>query len=183
MSIIEELENLSKDELKRDSVLSEISELAELQKTLQLKVKNCEDALKKANEQLRKVSQDSLPELMNSIGMKSFSLSTGETISIKDKWTASITGGKKQFVINWLKQNNHNDLLSDTISIPFKKGNEKQAELLHMDLQERGYLAIRNEDVNTASFKSLCRELVEVECKDIPLKELGVFVIKIAEIK
>lgn len=172
----------AEEEIPEDEALRAIAALAEEQLELEEDIATAQDALKKLEGLHRIISQDKLPAAMAEVGMREFTMDNGKKISITDDWKASISGGKKPFVINWLRENEHDDIIKTNVIAEFSKGEEDKAKALLDSLDESGYLARRDSNVNTSTFKALCKELVG-EGVDLPLGDLGIYIVRKSVIK
>ena len=113
---------LSEDKLTR------IGELAEEQLRRMITVASCEDALKKAQTELKAISEEALPELMQEVGMESFKLASGQKISINEKLRASIIAAAKGRAFDWLREQGHGALIKRVVSVQFGMGEDDIAE-------------------------------------------------------
>lgn len=162
--------------------LETVAALAERQLKLENRIVEAEDVLKKLKAAHRKIAEDDLPTEMAALGLLNFTLANGKGISIKQIWNASIAGVKKDAVIAWLRSNDHDDIVSSIISVTFGKGENEQVFELLGNLADAGFAPREDTTVNTATFKALCKELVE-DGIEVPLNDLGVYVINKATIK
>jgi len=120
-----------------DSEIKRLTDLTRLQIKLEDSVLEAEKKVKELNEKLREVSEDDIPALMNEIGqVKEITLTSGEKIKINTDVYASITKAKQSQAFEWLTVHNFDDLIKNSVVIPFDKGeNERSAALIDlMDL-------------------------------------------------
>jgi hypothetical protein len=162
--------------------ITEISRLAELQLQLEREVQAQEDALKVTKEKLRGVQEKDLPEAMASAGMKEFKLLNGAKVSIKEDISASLSGEKKTAAIAWLTEHGYQDIVSCDVTVGFRKGEEERARTVARDLVDKGFVPKLDQNVNTATLKSLIRELME-QGIEVPLETLGAYQWKKAIVK
>ena len=84
-------ENLFQEEQPvSEDMLVKLSESCDRLRKLEKEVEEAEDVLKHKQRELENVSRDTIPSLLNSLGLSELRLSTGEKIEIKDKVKASI---------------------------------------------------------------------------------------------
>lgn len=162
--------------------LDEIADLAARQVWLEDQITVAEEVLKEKKRMWRQIAEDELPSAMAAVGMETFQLTDGSKISVKEDWKASITNRNRNFVMDWLKETGNDGIISNEIKVLFGKGDEKEAANLFSALGEDGQDVYQNETVNTGTLKALCRELMEKGI-DIPVSELGMFVVRKAVIK
>ena len=67
--------------IPQTTVLSDLAKLVEEQRSCEKDVIDLELNLKAAKQRLRKVKETEIPELMQEIGMETFTLSTGQTVT------------------------------------------------------------------------------------------------------
>lgn len=157
-----------------DSQLGTISALAMRQVDLENEIERIEKELANKKRDLRKVQEIDLPEAMAAAGCKSFTLPDGHGITIKEDISASLAEGKKAPAIAWLKEHGYGDIVSEDVMISFGKGQEAAAVQLVEELVGAGLFPKRTTNVNTATLKSLIRELLE-KGQEVPLETLGAF--------
>jgi len=73
-----------------DSVLSELSRLADKQQLLEKELEVMEERLKEKKKELENVSRNLIPSILNSTGLSEVRLSSGEKIVVSDKIATSI---------------------------------------------------------------------------------------------
>lgn len=164
------------------SQLAVISELALRQIQLTKELEELNQQVKAKTEALRKVQEKDLPDAMLAAGCKGYTLETGQGITIKEDISASLAEGKKGPAIDWLRQHGYGDIVSEDVTIAFGKGQEEGATSLVAELADKGLIAVRKTNVNTATLKSLIRELRE-KGEDVPMETLGAYEWKKAIIK
>lgn len=166
-----------------DDQIKTISTLARKQIELMHAYDRAEKELKAAKIALYNVQEKELPEAMLAAGMEAFTLATGEKVSVKETLYASIAQKNKNAAIAWLMDNGHGEIVKENVLLPFEKGeHEKVVELLEI-LEENGYLNHAVDDVvNTATVKSLIKELLE-KGEAVPLELFGAHFARKAEVK
>jgi len=162
--------------------LKVISDLAAKQIDLETQVVQITASLKAATEALRRVQEIDLPDAMSAAGCKGFTTPNGRGITIKEDISASLSEGKREGAVAWLRENGFGDIVSEDVTLSFGKGHESEALEMVKELAGRGLIPQRKTNVNTATLKSLIRELME-EGLDVPLETLGAYQWKKAIIK
>jgi len=168
--------------IPKNKDLSEISEIAEAMKNMQGFVADLENKLAINKERLRNIQETILPEAMQKVGLSEFKLSDGSKIVIKVLYKGSIPKGKEEIAFSWLKEHGHEDLIKNSISTSFGKGEEQRAEQCCNILQEAGYDYTNKKSVHPSTLKAFVREQIEAG-RELPLDILGVFILTKAEIK
>ena len=74
----------------KDEDLSSVAALAKRAKMLEKEIEEFESVLKERQEQLRKLQEESIPNMLNELGMKDFTMADGSKITVKPFYSASI---------------------------------------------------------------------------------------------
>lgn len=110
--------------------LNDVRILAEKQKLLEEEVEALEAQVLNKKAELRKVAEEELPELLNMVGLPSITLADGSIIQVTENISASITDENRGAVMTWLRANNLEDLIKNSVTVTFGKGEDKEAERL-----------------------------------------------------
>lgn len=97
---------------------------------LEEEVRLREERLSEAKAKLRQVQENDLPDLMMELGLRNFTLATGEKIQIKEFVNASLSKERKAEAMSWLKENGAADLIKSEVTVAFGKGHEEEARAL-----------------------------------------------------
>jgi hypothetical protein len=104
---------------KCQELLSIRDEIGNLQKALNDKMKDEEH-----------MSGTVIPNMMTELGIRSFTLDDGSTVKVQKKYRPHISDDNRSDAMEWLRANNHEDLIRNEISIPFTKGEDAKAQAL-----------------------------------------------------
>lgn len=151
-----------------------ISELVAQQLDIEAAIAALDASLKEQNRRLRKVQESDLPQAMLAAGCKAYTTADGHSVTIKEDISASLAEGKKGPAIAWLRENGHGDLVSEEVYVAFGRGQEEEADQVASLIAQEGYTPTRRTNVNTATLKSLIREL-RANGTDVPLETLGAY--------
>ena len=166
-----------------DEQLGLIAKLARRQVEYEEQVAIADEAFKKAKANLRRIQEKELPAAMEAIGMESFTLKSGETISVKEKLYASISKKDKPAAIRWLMEHEHGSLVKEDVIVSFEKGDNESVRVLQKLLEVNGITNFTvDENVNTASVKAMIKELLS-EGMEVPLELFGAYFHRTAEVK
>lgn len=159
-----------------DNSMAVLYTLAERQLKAEGDVARAEDELKKAQERLASVQEHELPEEMERLGMKEFTLQNGLSVSVRTILRASVAGDRMPAAIKWLRENGAESLIKRDVTVSFGKGEDKKATELIKRLMRsvRKYAVGDEESVNTATLKSYVQEKL-TEGYNIPLELLGAY--------
>jgi hypothetical protein len=177
-SAIESKKSLSTD----NPALKTIAELAEKIQSQEQQVADTEEKLKKQKEELRNLQNEELPSLMQEIGFKKFELEDGSSVNIKEIYAGSISQANKEKAFNWLRQNKFDDIIKNTVTTAFGKGEDTAAKNF-MDIAEQaGYTPVQKTEVHPQTLKAFIKERVEGG-DEFPMELFGAYIGYKAEIK
>jgi hypothetical protein len=119
---------------------------------------------------------------MFSLGLKSFTLDSGESVNVKHEVKASIPKANQMEAFHWLADNGGGSLVKNEVITSFKMGEGEKAEELIAFLTEKGFKPERKMNVHPQSLVAFIKERLE-EGEDVPFDLLGVFTFDKALIK
>lgn len=158
-----------------DSQLRRIANLADLQVKYEDEVARLEEALKRANINLRQIAEGDLPQAMSEVGLKKAVTAKGFSISIETDYYASLTGKYREPALKWLRKEKLDPLINRVVSVVFGKGEDEKADrllnLIKVNLPKAHPLD--KEEVHTGSFKAAVKEMLE-KGRNVPLGDIGV---------
>lgn len=158
-----------------DDSLRQVSELATKQVELEAKISNAEANLKTLKQSHNKVSQVDIPEALAECGLSEFKLANGMKVTVNPFYSASIPKERLDEGLTWLRDNNHGDLIKQTISVDFGRGEDNEAAALKEVLAETGASYTDRTGVHSSTLRAFVREQVE-SGQNLPLDLLGVFI-------
>tara|TARA_X000001382_G_scaffold52201_3_gene35609 strand:+ start:475 stop:999 length:525 start_codon:yes stop_codon:yes gene_type:complete len=158
-----------------DKQLKIVSELASYQLILEKKIKLKEQELSTLKDQHKQVSQTDLPEALAETGLSEIKLLDGSKISVNQFYNASIPKDKVEQAFTWLRDNGHEDLIKNTITCDFGRGEDGNAKVLKETLTGSGVSYTDKTAVHPQTLKAFVREQVE-SGQNLPLDLLGVYI-------
>jgi len=158
-----------------DEALSSVSELANKQVEVEAAIALFEKKLKDLREEHKQISQIEIPEACAEIGLSEFKLYDGTKVSVLPFYSGSIPKDKSEEAFKWLRDNGHGDLIKNTISCDFGRGEDQAAESLKESLQEKGQSYTDKTGVHPQTLKGFAREQIETG-QSLPLTLLGIHV-------
>ena len=99
----------------------------------------------------------------------------GTKITVQQFYNASIPKDKTDEAFKWLRDNDHADLIKNTISCDFGRGEDGDAKILKESLTNSGLSFTDKVGVHPQTLKAFVREQVESGQK-LPLDLLGVYI-------
>jgi hypothetical protein len=174
MSIIDEMEKETQPDIKAED-LSNISDLGRQLEQIEEKIRVEEEHLKSLKEDYRKISEDLLPNKLRELGISEFKLANGTSMSIQQYYSARITPENRDVCFRWLENNGLGDIIKNTVSANFGRGEDEAAQDLMTQLEEDGHSLVQKKWVEPMTLKAVVREQVE-KGKGLPLETFNVYI-------
>jgi len=108
--------------------------------TLEAKIGNTEEELRRYKEQSRELSEQVIPDKLAELGVSDLKLSDGSRISAEPFYSARITAQNLQTAHEWLRENGHGDIIKNTLTVTFGQGEDVLAKELVDQLAKQGYM-------------------------------------------
>ena len=157
--------------------LSNVQDLSDcvirLQK-IEDEIKQDEENLKLKKQKADKLSGEVIPEMMESMKLKTMKLADGSAIEVKDIYSATIPVARKEGAFNWLRENGLGDLIKNEVTVSFGRGEDNKASDYADLAAERGYKPVQKLKVEPMTLKALFRERSEKKL-DLPDEHFNLF--------
>jgi hypothetical protein len=154
--------------------LSSVGALAKRAKQLEKEIEEIESVLKERKDQQRKLLEESIPAMLQELGMKKFTMADGSTIEIKPFYGASIKEENRAVAYEWLRKNGYDDIIKNTVSVRFGRNEDKLCETLINMLREQSYPVEQTEKIEPQTLKAWAKEMVE-RGVEFPTETFGLF--------
>lgn len=130
-----------------------------------------------ARKAAREILEHQLPDAMDEIGLVTFALSDGTVFLITDIIAASIRKDKEEAAFDWLRENNHGDLIKRELKITFGKGEDNIAGDVAALITERtGNPVSDKASVHASTLKAWVKEQMAAGNLDMAAQDLlGVY--------
>jgi len=147
------------------------------------RVSDAEQRLADAEKVKRKIEEEDIPELMDSLGMEEFKAPSGFQVKVRRSIKASI-GSRKRAAFEWLQSHGHGALIKRSIEAQFGRQDSQDAEQLLQELRDRFDDATvrQHMKVEPSTLSAWVREQLE-SGEDIPLDVFGVHERRVAQVK
>lgn len=165
-----------------DDKLAGIAALGKRAKELEKQVEEQEAMLKSTKEQFRKLTEEAIPEALTELGMKGFVMDDGSQVTVKPFYGASIPEARRAEAYQWLRDHGFDDIIKNTVSVRFGRGEDELCARLLNLLGEQGFPADQAEKIEPATLKAWAKEQVE-RGNAIPADLFGLFIGQKAVIK
>ena len=178
-SLLQEMEadqtTVSSVEAVDSSGLKSIAELARAVRAKSEEVQRLEAQFKEAKKQLLKLTDEDLPAMLLELGLSAFELDDGSKVTVRPTYGAHIKAENKETAFNWLRANGFEDIIKNTVSCQFGRGEDQEAVAFMEQAQQLGYSAEQKTDVHASTLKAWVKERVE-NGEEFPMELFGAFV-------
>ena len=151
----------------------------------QVHLENCiakmEEQLKDKQEQLRKLSIETIPNMMAEIGISEITLTGGQKIGVVDRYYAKLPEDNYA-AFTWLRTNNMDGIIKTQVTIDIGKGEDDKLREIETILQAAGVIPTVKSTVHHMTLKALVKEQVE-KGNSIPLDDFGAGSFRVSVIK
>ena len=175
------LEQLTTINIKTDEV-KEISEACNKLTSQNQKVETIQKSLKEAEEEARRLSEEVIPTLMQQAGVSSIKLDDGTSVEVSPYYYAKISEDKRAEAFQWLRENDHGDLIKNNVSVSFGKGEDSNAVNLKSELEAKGLVVDQKQDVHWQTLRGFVKEQIEKN-KTLPSETFGLYIANRTKIK
>ena len=169
-----DIEKMSNIDISQDSVKS-ISDKCNQLKDLQTQIETEEEKLKKLKNQSRDLEERIIPEMMQEAGVSLLKLKDGSTVEVKPFYAAKIPESRVDEAFGWLRTKGFEDLIKNTVTASFNRGQDNQVSELIKVCEEHGFNYNKKEKVEPMTLKAFVREQVE-NGKELPFDLFGVYI-------
>lgn len=166
-----------------DDQLKAVASTAQKMLTLQRKIEEAEEWVKKHKELLRGIQETELPDAMDACGMASFTLDSGQQIIIKQICAGSIPKANEVEALAWIRKNKFDALIKSKIEVSVERGKSKLGAQAVAALKKMGLEVKQSEGVHPQTLGAWAREIIEAGKVSLPLELLGIYVGRRATVK
>tara|TARA_R100000234_G_scaffold111587_1_gene84650 strand:+ start:125 stop:673 length:549 start_codon:yes stop_codon:yes gene_type:complete len=174
MSILDKMEEESQLDIKVDD-LTNISQLSRKLTQMEDQIEHLESELKIRKDELRKLSEDTLPNALLEQGLSEIKLTDGTTLSVTNYYSARITDETRDAAFKWLQENELGDIIKNTVSASFGREENDAAQELMAKLEEEGHDLVQKKWVEPMTLKATVKEQVEKGVA-LPLETFNVYI-------
>lgn len=162
--------------------VSTIAELARAVRNKQDEITRLEEKLKQFKQDLLKLTDEDLPALLHEIGVSKMELDDGSKIEIKPTYGAYIKVENREKAFSWLQEQGYDDIIKNTISCQFGRGEDALADEVYSTLAKQGFTPDQKKDIHPQTLKAFVKEQVE-SGNAFPMDLFGAYVGQRANIK
>jgi hypothetical protein len=162
--------------------LKSIAEIARAVRDKEVEVAALEQTLKAEKKALLKLTDEDLPAMLQEIGLASLELDDGSKVTVRPTYGAHIKIDNREQAYEWLRQHEFGDLIKNTVSCNFGRGEDQQATDFCDFAEQQGFVAEQKTEIHSSTLKAWVREQVE-SGNEFPMELFGAFVGQRATIK
>lgn len=155
--------------------LKQVAALVRQQLVLEQRVDDLTTELKRAQQDLAHISGEVLPAALAEHGLTELKMADGSKVTVSSFVSASITKEKSDAAHQWLRERGFGDLIKNTVSVNFGKGEDEKAVELVDTLSNMGLDADQKEAVHPSTLKAFVKEQIE-KGVEIPSDLFGIFI-------
>jgi len=138
-------------------VTAAVQGLEALERTLADK----EDEVKNLKARIKRVKEDELPEIMRSVGLRTFITTDGVEIELQKNVFASISASNKPAAFEWLRDNGEEKMVKFDMTIPVSPDKVLVAREQAVELRKKFGSVSMSGSVNTNTLKAWAKRRVE----------------------
>ena len=138
-------------------------------------VKELDEKLKEEKKKLLKMTDEDLPALMTEANSMEFTLIDGSKVTIKPQYGASIKVDNRPAAYEWLREHGHDDIIKNTVSCQFGRGEDDLASSFKAFAEKEGYVPSQTEKIEPMSLRAFVKERVE-NGDEFPMELFGAYV-------
>jgi len=142
---------------------------------VQKEVEELEEALKKKKAEETFLSEQEIPNRMQEAGLSMLKLTDGSVVEIKPFYAAKIPATKTEEAFKWLRDNGHDAMIKNNVSLTFGKSEDSIAKSLVDELRQKGHNVKQVEKVEPMTLKGFVREQIQ-SGKSVPNDLFGVYI-------
>lgn len=165
-----------------DNILAQISATARDILDAQQAVTDAEAELKTAQNLLRALQENTMPDLMAAAGQEKLTTIDGLIVEIKSNVRGQPTKENESKAFAWLRSKGQGGVIKSEIKADLGKVDKDKVQAAVSALAAQGVRAGVKEGVHWQTLAALVREML-ARGDDVPLDLLGVHISKLAEVK
>ena len=162
--------------------LGSVAELARDIRNQEDTIRDLEEKLKTEKKLLLKLSDEDLPAILDELGLQSFKLDDGSEVTVKSTYGATIRLDDREQAYDWLRQNEYDDIIKNTVSVQFGRGEDEKAKEFKELAENNRYAADQKTEIHPQTLRAFIKERVEAG-DEFPMNLFGAWVGRRASIK
>jgi hypothetical protein len=165
-----------------ESQLKDLAEAANGLAMIDDVIANTQKALEEMQARRKRIAEEVIPAKMLELGMKSFTLENGKSVSVKPYYSTSIKPENRDRAFAFLRDTGHGSLIKRSMTLAFGMGEDEKATTAAKLFRAQG-LDFKDEvGVHPATLKSYVKTALE-EGEPLDIELFSVYVGSVAVIK
>lgn len=173
---VSQIESLTNDGL------GGIAELARKVRQKKTEFDSLEAQAAQCKKELLKITDEDLPNLLQELGISSFSLEDGSKVELRTIVGTHIKVENREEAYAWLKAHDFDDIIKNITSCQFGRGEDQKASDFVELAAEHGYVLNQKREIHHNTLTAFVRERIE-KGENFPMELFGAFVGQRATIK
>ncbi len=191
--------DLLEDVAPSSNEIGAVADMAQRVLDLEDEINRLEDALKQKKQDLKVLAEQDLPELMQELNIKDFTLSNGAKVEIKDVIQASVPSQGsidraktedqrvelqmlQQQCFEWLRAQGAGDIIKSNVEVQFGRNEDDACNAFADELRERQIYYKRAVGVHPQTLNSFIKERMS-EGKEVPMEMFRIYAGRRANIR
>lgn len=166
-----------------DTDLASLSAMVHDLQKVEIEMLNIQSRQAELAEEKRKISQEKIPNFMNSLGFSELKLKDGSSVEVKPVIKCSIPKEQKEKTLEWMRENNSGDLIKNELILELGKGDDEIAAQIIKEVAEKfGKMMNREENVHWQTLNAWAKEQI-ANGVQLPSDLFSLFMFSEAKIK
>ena len=191
--------DLLEDVAPSSNSIGAVADMAQQMFDLEKEIEDLTELLKQKKQNLTKLAEQDLPDLMQELNLKDFTLKNGAKVEVKEVISGSVPSQGaidrakeedkrvelqmlQQQCFDWLRANGGGDLIKSNVEVQFGKDEDKACNDFTKRLREENLYFKRAVGVHPATLNKYLQERLG-EGKDVPLEMFRVYTGRKANIR
>ena len=162
-------------ESQRPVDMAAVIELSETLVDLENQVAEAEERLSALKGMRKKVAEEHLPTMLETLGIDSLRLTNGKQILINQFVDARIKD--EDVAYTWLRETNNSSIIKNEVKANLDRGNDELVSQVISTLQEMGVEASCKSSIHHSTLKSFCRDALDNPelAESLPREAFGIY--------
>lgn len=149
---------------------------------LQKEISALEDILSSRKDSLKKLQEEEMPELFSEAGVSGIILPNGVAVQVDTSIHCGIPAERKEEAFEWLKDNNHGDLIKNEFTVKFGRKEDNYVGDFRELAEKLGLKFDNKQKVEPMTLKAFAKEQMKSGTQ-LPQDLFGVYVRRVVNIK
>jgi len=160
---------------QRPTDMAAVIDLSDTLVSLEIQIARAEENLSELKTAKKKVAEEHLPTMLETLGIDSLRLTNGKQIVINSFVDARIKD--ESVAYDWLRSTNNSSIIKNEVKANLDRGNDAMVSQILNALQEMGVDASCKSTIHHATLKSFCRDALDNPelAESLPREAFGIY--------